>query len=156
MCCEKNDDHDIQADLGPSLWNGSTCGEKMEMYCSAWDLFRNTPSCKQAIGNSQKLTSLKQNKMHIHTLHVITKGLHSTQWNIWNPANLDKDLINCNKYFTPLPHSLRWFQWSWDQTELVLWCTLGSKDQLLIYIPYKYTCFQSRCHSKLVETPPVD
>lgn len=68
--------HDIQADLGPSLWNGSTCGEKMEMYCSAWDLFRNTPSCKQAIGNSQKLTSLKQNKMHIHALRVITNGLH--------------------------------------------------------------------------------
>ena len=54
----------LQAERGPSLWNGSTCGENIEMYCSACDLFRKTPSCRQAMGNSQKLTSLKEKEQY--------------------------------------------------------------------------------------------
>ena len=39
--------------------NGSVCGVKMEMYCSEWERFRKTPSCREAIGNSQNDDSLK-------------------------------------------------------------------------------------------------
>lgn len=55
---------------------GLNCGINNDIYDSACDLFRNTPSCSDAIGNSQKLDNLSKWKKSMYMYILEMKCLY--------------------------------------------------------------------------------